>query len=138
MLEEGDLILLILCTLVSETMLDKAVRRYAARLESQFTIVPQFGEDAMVMNVSTRQPCFQMGWALKLAQTSRARFTDKQKVYVVNKFLVGEMTGQKANAVQVARSMMTARDATGNHMFSSVEFLTPKQITSFFSRLPAK
>ena len=124
--------------LESETMLDKAVRGYAARLESQFTRVPQFGEDATVTNVSTRQPHLKMGWALKLAQTSRARFTDKQKEYLVNKFLVGETTGQKANAVQVARAMMTARDASGNRMFSSAEFLTPKQITSFFSRLAAK
>ena len=40
--------------------------------------------------------------------------------------------------MHVARSMMTARDETGKRMFSSEEFLTAKQITSFFSRLAAK
>ncbi|CAH3146238.1 unnamed protein product, partial [Porites lobata] len=103
--------------LESETMLDKAVRGYAARLEGQFA---------------------SMGWALRLTQTSRARFSDKQKEYLTNKFLIGETTGQKANPVHVARSMMTARDETGKRMFSSEEFLTAKQITSFFSRLAAK
>ena len=119
-------------------MLDKALLGYAARLESKFTRVPQFGEDATVTNVSTPQPHLKMGWALKLAQTSRARFTDKQKEYLVSKFLVGETTGQKANAVQVTRSMMMARDATGNRMFSSAKFPTLKQITNFFSRLAGK
>ena len=34
--------------------------------------------------------------------------------------------------------MMTAKDASGNRMFSSSEFLTVQQITSFFSRLASK
>lgn len=79
-----------------------------------------------------------MGWALRLTQTSRARFLDKQKEYLTNKFLIGEKTDQKANPVHVARSMMTTRDEIGKRMFSSAEFLTAKQRTSFFSRLAAK
>ena len=122
----------------SETMLDKAVRGYAARLEGQFASVPQFGEDITNADAPVRQSRLQMGWALKLAQTSRARFSDKQREYLTNKFLIGEATGQKANPAQVARSMTTARDETGNRMFSSAEFLTAKQITSFFSCLAAK
>ena len=124
--------------LESETMLDKAVRGYAARLEGQFASVPQFGEDTISADAPARQSGLQMGWALRLTQTSRARFSDKQKEYLTNKFLIGETTGQKANPVHVARSMMTARDETGKRMFSSEEFLTAKQITSFFSRLAAK
>ena len=34
--------------------------------------------------------------------------------------------------------MMTAKDASGNRVFSSSEFLTVQQITSFFSRLASK
>ena len=79
-----------------------------------------------------------MGWALRLTQTSGERFSDKQKEYLTNKFLIGETTGQKANPVHVAMSMMTARDETGKRMFSSAEILTAKQTTSFFSRLAAK
>ena len=124
--------------LESKTMLDKAVRGYAARLEGQFASVPQFGEDTISADAPARQSGLQMGWALRLTQTSRARFSDKQKEYLTNKFLIGETTGQKANPVHVARSMMTARDETGKRMFSSEEFLTAKQITSFFSRSAAK
>ena len=124
--------------LESETMIDKAVRGYAARLEGQFTSVPQFREDTTSTDAPARQSRLQMGWALKPAQTSRARFSDKQKEYLTNKFLIGETTGQKANPAQVVRSMITARDETGKRVFSSAEFLTAKQITSFFSRLAAK
>ena len=96
--------------LESETMPDKAVRGYAARLEGQFASVPQFGEDTISGDTPARQSGLQMGWALTLTQTSRARFSDKQKGYLTNKFLIGETTGQKANPVHVARSMMTASD----------------------------
>ena len=51
---------------------------------------------------------------------------------------IGEETGQKASPAQVSRMMMTAKDASGNRMFSSSEFLTVQQITSFFSRLASK
>ena len=39
--------------LESETMLDKAVRGYAARLEGQFASVPQFGEDTISCRCSS-------------------------------------------------------------------------------------
>ena len=124
--------------LESETMLDKAVRGYASRLDGRFISVPQFGANTISADAPARQSGLQMGWALRPTQTSRASFSDKQKEYLTNKFLIGETTGQKANPVHVARSMMTARDETGKRMFSSAEFLTAKQITSFFSRLAAK
>ena len=40
--------------LESETMLDKVVRGYAARLEGEFTSVPQFGEDAISADAPAR------------------------------------------------------------------------------------
>lgn len=124
--------------LESETMLDKAIRGYAARLEGQFTSVPQFGDNTTSTNAPARQSRLQMGWALKVAQTSRARFSDKQRQFLTNKFLIGETSGQKVSPQQVARSMITARDETGKRRFSSAESLTAKQIASFFSRLAAK
>ena len=62
----------------------------------------------------------------------------KQKQYLRDKFSIGESTGNKANPVAVAKSMISARDSNGQHLFSSAEFLTSKQISSFFSRLAAK
>ena len=79
-----------------------------------------------------------MGWALKSSQEGKTRFSDKQRDYLTSKFQIGEETGQKASPVQVSRLMMTAKDASGNRMFSSSEFLSVQQITSFFSRLASK
>ena len=47
--------------LESETMLDKAVRGYAARLEGQFASVPKFGEDTISADAPAPQSGMQMG-----------------------------------------------------------------------------
>ena len=52
--------------------------------------------------------------------------------------MIGETTGRKEDATSVAKAMMTAKDASGQRLFSYTEFLTGKQIASFFSRLAAK
>ena len=96
--------------LESATMLDEAVRGYATRLEGQFTIVSQFGEDTTSTDGAT--VAIADGWALKLAQKSRGRFSDEQREYLTNEFLIAETTGQKTNPAQVGRSMITARDKT--------------------------
>ena len=77
-----------------------------------------------------------MGWALKSSQGGKTRFSDKQRAYLTSKFQIGEETGQKASPAQVSRMMMTAKDASGNRMFSNSEFLTVQQITSFFRVWP--
>ena len=118
-------------------MIDKAVRGYAARLEGQFAGAPHDRTRAGEAQ-STHQPPLTMGWALKSSQVGKTRFSDKQRDYLTSKFLIGEETGQKASPTQVSRLMMTAKDATGNRMFSFAEFLTVQQITSFFSRLTSK
>ena len=128
-------------SLEKESMLDKAVRGYAARLEGQFAGVPQFGDRARVdreAQSTTQKTTVSMGWALKSSQGGKTRFSDKQRDYLTSKFQIGEETGQKASPAQVSRMMMTAKDASGNRMFSSSEFLTVQQITSFFSRLASK
>ena len=120
-----------------ETLLDKAVHGYAARLEKQTAGVPQLQQFAESHRAPNRS-LLPMGWALKSSQASRARFTDKQKNYLLSKFLIGEQTGQKLNASSVARSMMNARDENGDRLFTSNEFLTAQQIASYFSRLASK
>lgn len=128
-------------SLEQESMIDKAVRGYAARLEGQFSGVPQFGDRAHAgreAQSTTQQTTLSMGWALKSSQGGKIRFSDRQRDYLTSKFQIGEETGQKASPSQVSRLMMTAKDASGNRMFSSSEFLTVQQITSFFSRLASK
>ena len=46
--------------------------------------------------------------------------------------------GFKANPADVAKAMMTTRDDNGDSMFTSEEFLTTQQVSSFFSRLASK
>lgn len=77
-----------------------------------------------------------MEWALRSSQTGlRKHLTEKQKVYLTSKFLIGETTGRKLDAASVATSMMTAKNMNGEGLFSSDEFLTSQQISAFFSRL---
>ncbi len=47
-------------------------------------------------------------------------------------------TGFKANPADVAKATMTTRDDNGDRMFTSEEFLTTQQVSSFFSRLASK
>ena len=121
--------------LENETLFDKAAQQYAELLEGHAVVVP------LVSTVSTRaghtdsQP---MGWALKPRATRRTRFTANQKSYLTTKVKLGKQTGSKADPAAVARSMMCAKDATGDRLFSSDEFLTATQIAGFFSRLASK
>ena len=79
-----------------------------------------------------------MGWALKSSNARRSRFTASQRTYLTTKFKLGEQSGQKADPASVARAMVSAKDASGNRLFTSDDFLSASQIAGFFSRLSAK
>ena len=79
-----------------------------------------------------------MGWARKQSRSRNTRFTDKQKDYLIAKFETGEQTGQKADAASVSRLMRSEKDENGEQLFDCSEFLTSRQISSFFSRLASK
>ena len=79
-----------------------------------------------------------MGWALKQSRSRNTRFTDKQKDYLIAKFETGEQTRQKADAASVSRLMRSEKDENGEQLFDCSEFLTSRQISSFFSRLASK
>ena len=120
-----------------ETLFDKAAKEYADQLNGQgSTCAP------VVSGNQTRSDSqcsrLAMGWALKSSDVRRRRFSLSQRAYLTNKFRVGETTGRKADPASVARSMMRAKDANGNKLFSSADFLTATQIASFFSRLASK
>lgn len=72
-------------------------------------------------------------WALKSIKKNKP-FSDKQKKFLEEKFMVSETTGRKLDPVTVAREMKTARqDGNGERLFSSSEVLIATQIQSFFS-----
>lgn len=79
-----------------------------------------------------------MGWALKCPRTRSTRFSTKQKEYLTAKFQIGERSGQKADPATVSKAMRIAKDANREWLFDSTEFLTTRQIASFFSRLAVK
>ena len=54
------------------------------------------------------------------------------------KFNLGEQTGKKSSGDEVAQQMRRARGQDGTRLFSLDEFLTPQQISSYFSRMAAK
>ena len=122
--------------LENETFLDRAVLAYADRLQEQFCGIPQI-QARKRLNL-TNHPCLPMGWALKSSHVRRTRFTEKQKDYLTSKFRIGETTGQKADAAFIAKSMMTARDSSGNRLFTSSEFLTGQKVSSHGKNLIEK
>ena len=53
-------------------------------------------------------------------------------------FLLGEQPRQKTDPDDISKSMRKVRDIDGSSLFKSDEYLTSKQIASFFSRLSSK
>ena len=73
------------------------------------------------MRASEKLP---VGSALRASSTRRSRFIAGQKTYLTKGFKLGEQTGQKADPVSVARAMVSAKDASGNHLFRSDDFVS--------------
>lgn len=117
------------------TMLDQAKKQYAARVLEGVGKIPALTS----MSVSTTKTTegLKEGWALKQLKKPY-RFNEKQKSFLVSKFNIGQDTGRKMDPEIVARGMRRERDAHGERLFSKSEFLTPGQVSSFFSRLAAK
>ena len=55
-----------------------------------------------------------------------------------SKFRIGETTSQKADAASASKLMVTVRDNDGASPFTSSEFLTSQQVSSFLSRMSSK
>lgn len=125
-----------------KTLMDRAAVAYVERLEGQPSSLP---ETRVETNANTRPEYtlsasekLSLGWVLKALSTRRSRFTASQKAYLTKKFKLGEQTGQKADPASVARAMVSAKDASGNRLFTSDGFLSANQIAGFFSHLSAK
>ena len=121
--------------LENETLYDRAILGNASRLERGETAVPKILDNEFCQ--VSKGPSLSMGWALK-SSGGRKWFSSKQKDYLNAIFDIGEQSGKKANPSNVSQAMRAAKDNDGQRLFSSDEFLTTKQIASFFSRLAAK
>lgn len=94
---------------------------YAEKLEKQTGAVPKIRLKYQRAEMEG-ESSLSMGWALKSSQTKKTRFNDKQKQYLTQIFNLGQTTGHKANAADVAKSMMTTKDYQGERMFSKEKF----------------
>ncbi|KAL9970005.1 hypothetical protein ACROYT_G022307 [Oculina patagonica] len=79
-----------------------------------------------------------LGWALPKIRSGATKFSDKVRDYLTAKFDLGEKTGQKEDAEQVAKDMRSARTVDNERMFSREDWLSKTQVQGFFSRLGSK
>ena len=76
-----------------------------------------------------------MVWTLAKARSGSSQFSEKVKDYLTKKFDIGEKTGQKVSAEQVAKDMRNARTQDNQRLFGREDWLTKLQVQGFFSRL---
>ena len=74
------------------------------------------------------------GFALSKRKV-QSKFSAKQKNYLNSRFDEGEITGSKADPKRVSKEMRYAMDMEGNRLFGLQEFLSPQQVSSYFSRV---
>lgn len=122
-----------------ETLFDRAILGCASRLEHGASMVPEMQEtEHLRVPSSLTGPSLPMGWALKDSRAGKTRFSTKQREYLIAKFKIGEQTGQKADPASVSKLIRSAKDSNGERLFDYTEFLTSKQVASFFSCLASK
>lgn len=119
-----------------ESLLDKAKIMYREKLLYGTDSIPVISS-SMLYTSEAAEEGLPMGWALKRSKTS-SRFSDRQKNYLNDKFLIGQSTGHKIDPETVSRDMRYAKGSNGIRLFTIAEFLTSKQIQSYFSRTAAK
>ena len=79
-------------------------------------------------------PTAEPGWALKKNKKT-GRFSEHVKEYLLKLFLDGEETGNKSDPAVVASNLKSLRGPDGVKLFSSKDWLSAQQVTSYFSRL---
>ena len=125
------------CTksLEKRSLLDLAKIAYKSALEDGVGTIPTL--QPVPESERRADCCNKEGWALK--STKKAyRFSEKQKAYLDAKFNIGQTSGRKVDGEVVAREMRRAQGPDGARLFNVAEFLSPQQISSYFSRLAAK
>lgn len=124
------------CKFVEErhALLDKAKILYREKLLEGTSKQPSIAGDAP-SSAPTEE--LLQGWALKTSR-KKGRFTTNQRQYLDDKFKIGQQSGHKADSEQVSIDMRHAKNEDGTRRFTVEEFLSAKQIKSYFSRTSAK
>jgi len=123
-------------SLERQSLLDLAKTQYASLLKEGVGKIPTlksqdpYETDETISNAEEE-------WALKEARKSY-RFNEPQTSYPEAKFNIGQTSGRKLDSETVATEVRRSIGPDGNRLFRVLEFLTPQQVSSFFSRLAAK
>ena len=116
-------------------MVDQARKQYATRVLEGVGKIPALDKHVSKPRQNNRR--IERRLAAKTTKKPY-RLNEKQKSFLVYKFNIGQYTGREIDPEMVAREMRGERDAHVECLFSKSEFITPGQVSSFFSRLIAK
>ena len=86
-----------------ETLFNKATLGYTEKLEGQFIGIPHLDVTDSKTTVQNKEETLPMGWALRCLPGRKKRFSKNQKDYLLQKFQIGETTGQKPDPSSVKR-----------------------------------
>ena len=92
----------------------------------------------MICENTHYQPCTrseQYARALGKARSGFSQFSEKVKDILTKKFDIGEKSGQKVSAEQVAKDMPNARTHDNQRLFGREDWLTKLQVQGLFSHL---
>ena len=103
------------------------MQKYAENLESGKVSIEEIQDSASQPTCSSDIPPLLMGWALKYGSSSR-RFTEAQKKYLTDLFILGEQTGRKADPEQVPNAMRKTGDSNGSFLFDANSHLTSSHL----------
>ena len=101
-----------------DSLIDTAKIKYSKKLwDGEISIKTGItGSAATVVPLADSQTKEEEGWALRTTKKAKA-FSEKQKKFLEERFMVGETTGRKLDPVTVARQMKIARDVDGQRRF---------------------
>ena len=120
---------------LEHNMYDKLKRDWVAMFATVQTEERQSQHYQPCTHSEESVPEANMGWALAKARSGSSQFSEKVKDYLTKKFDIGEKTGQKVSAEQVAKDMRNARTHDNQRLFGREDWLTKLQVQGFFSRL---
>ena len=116
--------------------MDLAKQQYSIRLQEGVGLLPSLQAPASAGSSIQGQTVKEV-WVLKEFKKPY-RFDEQQKAYLEAKLNIGQPTGRKVDPDVVLKEMRRARGKDGERLFGVLEFVTPQQVSSFFSRLAAK
>ena len=111
-------------------MYDKAMTKYAAKLEHGAGVVPETVDEGSYQALVDGGLILTVGWGLKSVMVKKNNFTEDQKAYLTELFLGGERSGQKADPSSKSKAIrrstkmvhVSLTGTTSSHLCGSLGF----------------